>query len=81
MNEELRKALETGKYLCPECGNEMVFEDEKWKDSLMCEACGYGCNLDEYGLEYSEIEGRRLSEIVGQRSTETYEEIYGEDDD
>ena len=53
MNDKLKEALRTGKYLCPECGNLMVFEDEKWKDSLICEECGYGCSTLEYGEDPS----------------------------
>ena len=76
MNEKLRRALESGEYYCPECGKLMVFDDEEWRDSLVCEGCGYSCALDNYGLEDGEI-------AVGECPTgeAPYEDIYGDDDD
>ena len=79
MNKDLRRALETGKYTCPECGELMVFEDEKWRDSLVCENCGYSCALDDYGSDTDDIDRKRITEIAG--LPETYEDIYGEDND
>lgn len=81
MNEARRKALETGEYFCPECGELMVFEDEKWRDSLVCENCGYSCQLDDYGDDPEDVDRKRITEIAGSPNTETYEEIYDEDDD
>lgn len=81
MNDKLREALKTGNYPCMECGKPMVFEDEKWRDSLVCENCGYSCKLDDYGIDVDEVEMRRIAEIAGFPTTETYEEIYDEDND
>ena len=81
MNEKLRKALETGEYVCPECGELMIFEDEKWRDSLVCEKCGYSCRLDDYGLDSDDVNRQRITEIAGTLNTETYEEVYDEDND
>ena len=81
MNEKRKKALETGKYICPECGKLMVFEDEQWRDSLVCENCGYSCKLDDYGDDPDDVDRRRIAEIAGSPDTETYEEVYNEDDD
>lgn len=82
MNDKLRTALETGKYPCMECGSLMIFEDEKWKDSLVCENCGYSCKLDDYGLDSTEVDRKRITEVAGEieSKTETYEEIYGDND-
>ena len=44
-----QEAYESGLYECPECGGYMVFEDE-YRDSLVCEHCGYSTSLDEYGV-------------------------------
>ena len=81
MNDKLREALETGKYTCPECGKLMIFEDEKWRDSLVCEHCGYSCKLDEYGDDPDIVDRRRITEIAGTSTTETYEEVYDDDND
>ena len=81
MNEELRKALETGKYVCPECGELMVFEDEELRDSLLCEKCGYSCKLDDYGKDVDDVEYQRIADVAATIPGETYEEVYGEDDD
>lgn len=80
MNEKLREALKTGKYPCMECGKLMVFEDEEWRDSLVCESCGYSCKLDDYGLDVDEVEIRRIAEVAATIPAETYEDIYDEDD-
>lgn len=81
MNEKRKEALETGKYFCPECGELMIFEDEQWRDSLVCENCGYSCKLDDYGDDPDDVDRRRITEIAGSPDTETYEEVYDEDND
>lgn len=81
MNEKLRKALETGEYTCPECGEPMIFDDEERKDSLVCENCSYSCYLDEYGDDPDEVERRRITGVAGTSSTESYEEVYDDEDD
>lgn len=81
MNEKLRKALETGKYDCPECGKLMVFEDEEWRDSLVCEDCGFSCKLDDYGSDVEDVENQRIADVAATIPGESYEEVYGEDDD
>ena len=42
------------KYVCPRCGNELVFFDDM-EDVLVCEKCGYDIDIDEYGLTEDEI--------------------------
>lgn len=81
MNEKLCEALETGRYECPECHQLMVFEDEKWRDSLVCENCGYSCKLDDYGMDTSEVDRQRITEVAGAIAGETYEDVYGEDNE
>ena len=49
-NELMRRALDTGEYYCPECGALMEFEDEKWRDTLVCLECGHSMDLDMYGF-------------------------------
>ena len=80
MNEMRRRALETGEYPCMECGKLMVFEDEKWRDSLVCEHCGWSCSLDDYGEDPAEVENQKISDAVAYYQ-ETHEEIYGDEDD
>ena len=48
-NEELINSMKTGKYICHECGNLMEFEDEKWRDTLVCPNCGHSVDLFHYG--------------------------------
>lgn len=48
-NEELIKSMKSGKYICHDCGNLMEFEDEKWRDTLVCPNCGHSVDLDHYG--------------------------------
>lgn len=54
-NEEMIIALKTGIYICPECGEEMVFEDDN-KSILVCEHCGYSMDLEHYGYTDEEYE-------------------------
>ena len=49
-NEKQIKAMESGTYICSECGNVMEFED-KWEDTLVCPHCGHSVDLDDYGCE------------------------------
>ena len=48
-------ALKTGIYICPECGEEMAFEDDN-KSILVCEHCGYSMDLEHYGYTDEEYE-------------------------
>lgn len=90
-NEQLVKGLETGNYPCPRCKKPMVFEDEKWRDVLVCTdpTCGYSCNLDDYGKTDDEIENSypTREEVLDCPDEdaeaddwcgETYEEVYDE---
>lgn len=77
MNDKLREALFSGEYPCPKCDNLMVFEDEG-KTSLVCEKCGHDCALEHYGLSDDEI---LMLEYPNLGCSETYEEIYDEDND
>ena len=43
-------------YICPECGNKMIFEDEQWRDTLVCPSCGNSMDLDHYGFTDEEYE-------------------------
>ncbi len=49
-NEALIKAMATREYICPECGELMIFEDE-YESMLLCEHCGYSVDLDDYGAD------------------------------
>ena len=94
-SEKLVEALKTGRYMCPECKDWlMVFEDEVWRDVLVCTnpECSYSCYIDEYGkeegedeLDYpTEEEARRLlGEVTEEENQydEIYEEVYNELDD
>lgn len=52
-NKKLIKAMESGTYICAECGKTMEFED-KWEDTLVCPRCGHSVDLDDYGCEGDE---------------------------
>lgn len=95
-SEKLVSGLKTGIYPCQngDCDGLMVFEDEKWRDVLICPKCGYSCDLDDYGkteeereLDYPTEEEAR--ELLGEEydcedkdeCSETYEEVYNELDD
>ena len=43
-------------YICQECGGKMIFEDEQWRDTLVCPACGNSMDLDHYGFTDEEYE-------------------------
>lgn len=85
-NDKLRKALFTGSYICSECSGRMIFENKKWRDTLVCLSCGNSMDLDEYGLsseeEYSNLYPTE-KDIVGcdDDESETYEDVYGDSDD
>lgn len=55
-NDLLKRGLETGRYICPECGEDMVFEDEEFRDTLVCEHCGHSMDLDHYGFTNEEYD-------------------------
>ncbi len=80
-------------YICPECGDVMVFETE---DSLVCENCGYGTDVDEYGFtdkSYEELYPTKADVLmeIGEYeedevdedndTSELYDEVCGELDD
>mgnify|MGYP002523194340 CR=1 FL=1 len=57
-NKAMIKALETGEYICQECGATMVFEDDQ-EYTLVCLECGWSTDLDHYGYtdeEYADME-------------------------
>lgn len=95
-NEKLLEGLKTGIYPCQNkgCDGLMVFEDEKWRDTLVCPKCGYSCDLDDYGKTEEEIEmdypteeevrkllGEEYDRMDRDECNETYEEVYNELDD
>lgn len=47
-DDERFDALFGGNYICSECGAKMQFEDEEWKDTLVCPKCGYSIGIDEF---------------------------------
>ena len=66
-------------YICPECGNEMVYEN-RILGALVCENCGFGINRDRYGKsdeEYEDIYPDEEDNDDGD-SGEEYEEVYDE---
>lgn len=68
-------------YICPECGNDMVWED-RTLGALVCEKCGYGVNKDRYGKsdddeEYEDI-WPYYDEDDDEDSGEEYEQVYNE---
>lgn len=54
LNEKLVEALFSGEYICSECGALMFFEDEEWRDTLICPKCGHSVDLEHYGFENDE---------------------------
>lgn len=52
-NEKRLLAFETGKFICAECGAEMMFED-KWEEHLYCPKCGYKVTAERYGFDSEE---------------------------
>ena len=91
-SEKLIEGLKTGYYPCPVCGKPMIFEDEKWRDVLVCtnHECGFSCELDDYGKSEEEIgmdypTEDEVRELLGEgnsendsRCSEIYEEVYNE---
>lgn len=71
-NDAMVDALLSGEYICSECGAKMEFEDEKWRDILVCPKCGHSVDLDRYGFENDEDYDALFP---------TKEEVCGEDDD
>lgn len=89
-NDLLKKAMETGEYICDECGGPMEFENE-WRDTLVCPKCGNSMDIDHYGLTDEEYEDLYPTEeevlgIAGEDDEidednpygETYDEVCGE---
>lgn len=57
-NEKFHEAFISGEYICDKCGSLMRFEDEKWKDVLLCEQCGNSIATEQYGYtdeEYASL--------------------------
>ena len=68
-------------YICPECGNDMVWEN-RLLGALVCENCGFGINADRYGKsdeddDYDEYYPDGDDEDSDD-SGEDYEEVYDE---
>lgn len=91
-NEEQKKAMLTGVYWCPKCGTPMMFEDEKWRDVLICTNpdCGFETDVDHYGYESEEEYQAQFptkEEVLGYFDEdeddyeESYDEVHGELDD
>lgn len=68
-------------YKCPECGNDMIWENEASGD-LVCEECGYGENIEHHGLtdeEYEELYPVLEDDDESEDdSGERYDEVYNE---
>lgn len=90
-NDDLMEALDTGMYICSKCGAFMNFEDEEFKDVLICPECGHEVEFDRYGIE-DDDEFDALyptkEEVCGyddeddsDDAGETYEEVCNELDD
>ena len=54
-NQQRIAAMLTGEYICPECGSQLIFEDE-WETVLVCPCCGNSIELDRYGFTDDEYE-------------------------
>jgi len=54
-NKVLSFGLETGIYICPDCGKLLEFEDE-YRETLVCLNCGYEVDIDEYGYTEEELD-------------------------
>lgn len=54
-NDAQIRGMETGEYPCEKCGSLMRFEDEEWRDTLVCPECGYSISLDRYGYTDEEF--------------------------
>ncbi len=87
-NNAQRDALLTGRYICSECGELMIFEDEN-EDTLVCPNCGHDEDSDHYGLTDEEYENLypTKEEVCGyeddddeedEYNGESYDEVYGE---
>lgn len=64
-------------YICPECGNDMVWEN-RLLGALVCEKCGFGINADRYGKSDEEYEDIYPYGEDKDDLGETYEEVYDE---
>lgn len=88
-NDTVVKALKSGEYICSRCGALMEFEDEEWKDTLICPKCGHEIDYDRYGFEdddeYNALYPTK-EEVLGyydedddeEDTGETYDEVHGE---
>lgn len=88
-NDALIKAFRTGRYICPECGALMEFEDEG-RSTLICLNCGYDEDIDHYGFTDEEYQALypTKEEVCGyeddeddeddEYNGEAYDEVYGE---
>jgi transcription initiation factor IIE alpha subunit len=87
INEALRKAFETGIYICPECGGQMEFENDL-QLTLICTVCNHDMDYDHYGLtdeeyedlypSYEDVCGTEDEEPDEDYTGETYDEVYDE---
>lgn len=55
-NKSRIAAMLTQSYSCPECGEEMEWEDDM-EDSLICPNCGYSMDPDDYGDDDEDYDG------------------------
>lgn len=90
-NKKQIEAILTKNYICPKCGEKMVFEDES-ESTLVCEHCGHDMDSDYYGLTEEEIDNLYPTEeevlaAAGEYESddneceEIYEEEYNELED
>lgn len=75
-NDKRVEALETGIYICPKCGEQMVWEDEEMGD-LVCEHCGESMNIDRYGLSQEEIDDLDMAGVGVIEKPDEYDVIGG----
>lgn len=71
-NDALIKAFRTGRYICPECGALMEFEDEG-RSTLICLNCGYDEDIDHYGSLMKNIRhcAQQKRKYVGTKTMKT----------
>ncbi len=74
-NEKVRKALDTGIYICPECSAQMQMIEGG--DTLWCPKCNFTQDYDKYGFTDEEYEALypTLEEVL-EMEGETYNEVY-----
>lgn len=54
-NEAQIDAMFDQKWICPQCGSDMEFEDEN-EDILVCPNCSYDVCVEKYGLSEEEYD-------------------------